>query len=126
MEKKGASMLRSSGNAQSIAASAEKGTQELEQNAKELFEWMDVKSTSRIRMMLQWQGAGGLPYVASVHHLGTQCFRYLGNALHEGGKQQKGITMEEWQEAVKERHRVGSSGMEDGQQAESIDFKAKT
>ena len=111
MEKKGASMLRSPGN-QSIAASGAKDTQELNKYAKDLYEWMDVKKASRIRMMLQWQGAGGLPYVASVHHLAKQCFRYQGNAKHEGGKQQKGITLEEWHEAVKERHRVGSSGME--------------
>ena len=124
MEKKGASMLRSSGN-QSIAASGAKDTQELHKYAKELYEWMDLKKASRIRMILQWQGAGGLPYVASVHHRATQCFRYEGNATHDGGKQQKGITLEEWQTAVKERHRVGSSGMEHGQQAESIDFEAK-
>ena len=76
-------------------------------------------------MMLQWQGAGGLPYVASVHHRATQCFRYEGNSKHDDGKQQKGITLEEWQEAVKERHRAGSSGMEYEPQAESSDFKSK-
>ena len=67
----------------------------------------------------------GLPYVVPAHHRATRSFRYEGNAIHDAGKQQKGITLEEWQRAIKERHRVGSSGMEDGQQAESVDCKAK-
>ena len=74
-------------------------------------------------MMLQWQGCGGLPYVASVHHRATQCFRYQGNAKHEAGKSQTGVSLEEWQEAVRERHRVGSSGIDEGLPDQSVDFK---
>ena len=96
---------------------------ELDRLPKELYDWMDVGKVSRIRMMMQWQGAGGLPFVASVHHLATQCFKYHGNSKHDGGGEQKGITLAEWQEAVKERHRQGSSGMEEAQAA-SIDFAA--
>ena len=46
--------------------------------------------------------------------------------MHDTGKQQNGITLEGWQRAMKERHHVGSSGMEDEKQAESVDFKAKS
>ena len=120
-------MLRSSGSQSTDTAQyAAKAPEELDKYAKELFEWIDVSKTSRIRMMLQWQGAGGLPYVASVHHRATQCFRYEGNAKHDAGKQQKGITLEQWQDAIKERHRAGSSGMEHATTAESVDYKAKT
>ena len=42
---------------------------------------------------------------------------------HDGGRDQKGITLSEWQDAIKERHRMGSSGMEEAQQSEGIDFE---
>ena len=123
-KKKGASMLRSSGKAESSSVShpGAKDPVQLDKYAKELYEWMDLDKPSRIRMLLLWQGAGGLPYVASVHHRATQCFKYAGNSLHGGGKEQQGITLEDWQAAVKERHRVGSSGIESEQQGKCKDF----
>ena len=106
-------MLRSSGKNDSSCVSnpAGKEPEVLDKYATQLFEWMDHSKSSKIRMLLLWQGAGGLPYVASVHHRATQCFKYVGNALH-ANNDQKGITLEEWQLAVKERHRCGSSGIE--------------
>ena len=101
--------------------------EELEKHVLVRYEWLDSKKPSRIRMMLQWQGAGGLPYVASVHHRATQCFRYEGNSRHKPDTQHKSITAVEWQQAVKERHRAGSTGMEGdasaGKGSEDIDFK---
>ena len=121
--KKGASMLRSAAGPPNTPEVKAKDPQQLDEYAKALYEWMDTQRVSRIRMMLQWQGGGGLPYVASVHHRATQCFRYEGNSKHEAaGKSAKGVSLEEWQEAVKERHRVGCSGIDEGQPVQSIDF----
>ena len=122
-EKKGACMLRSAARPLQPAERQTKDREQLDRYAKELYEWVDTSRVSRIRMMLQWQGGGGLPYVASVHHRATQIFRYHGNSKHEAGKSQTGVSLEEWQEAVRERHRVGSSGIDEGQLEESVDFK---
>ena len=35
-------------------------------------------------MYVSWQAAGGLSYVASVHHCAPQCFVSFGNIFHEG------------------------------------------
>ena len=60
-EKKGGSMLRSAGKTESagVSASGCKDPAELDKYAQELYEWMDVAKSSKIRMLLQWQGAGG-------------------------------------------------------------------
>ena len=122
--KKGACMLRSAARPLQPAERQTKDREQLDRYAKELYEWMDTSRVSRIRMMLQWQGGGGLPYVASVHHRATQCFRYQGNSKHEAGKSKTGVSLEEWQEAVRERHRVGSSGIDEGQAEQSVDFNS--
>ena len=50
-------MLRSSGSqSMGTAESAAKDPDELDRYANELFEWMDIRKTSKIRLMLQWQG----------------------------------------------------------------------
>ena len=116
-------MLRSSGKESTHAVEyTARGAVEFDKYAKELFEWMDAKTLSRIRMKPQWQGVGGLPYVASVHHRATQCFKYEGNSKHDGGTEQKGITLGTRQTAFQGRCRVGSSGIETAQQAHCIDF----
>ena len=123
-QKKGASMLRSAARPLLPAERQNKDREQLDRYAKELYEWLDTSRVSRIRMMLQWQGAGGLPYVASVHHRATQCFRYQGNSKHEAGKSQTDVSLGEWQEAVRERHRAGSSGIDEGQPEQSVDFNS--
>ena len=61
-------------------------------------------------MMLNYQGGGGLPYVASVHQFITQCFMVYGNTGHE--EQNEGrVSVSEFQEAIRERHRIGDSGI---------------
>ena len=112
-------MLRASGAYEEVPTV--KVSETLDKYAKELYEWMDVNKSSRIRMMMHWQGAGGLPYVASVHHRATHCFRYHGNSKHDIGTITPGITLEEWQAAVAARHDAGSSGIED-KSAGSVDF----
>ena len=66
-EKSGAASLRSGTNSGPVSAE-KKSPQELDDHSKVLYEFLDTKRMSRIRMMLQWQSAGGLPFVVSVHH----------------------------------------------------------
>ena len=81
---------------------------ELDKYAKEIYDW--IKSTSsRIRMLMSYQGAGGLPYGASVHHRATHCFIVCGNKYHDGDGDSVSLT--EFHEAIKSRHRLGSHGI---------------
>ena len=61
-------------------------------------------------MLMNWQAAGGLSYVASVHHRGTQCFVCHGNLAH-GHAEREEVSLLEFQTAVKSRHRVGSASI---------------
>ncbi len=79
-----------------------------------------------MRMLMAWQSAAGLSYVASVHHRAVQCFRYQGNTVHAedvpGGIKAE-VTLAEFQEGIKARHRLGSRGMEEGRKEQScVDF----
>ena len=123
-KKKGASMLRSGEQSGSIgeASGAAKTPEQLDTYAEQLFNWLAREQVSRIRMLLQWQGAGGLPFVGSVHHRATVCFKYLGNSKHH--EAHKGITLAEWQSAIKVRHSIGTSGIEPGIEPDSVDFAA--
>ena len=85
-----------------------KDPQELERHAEVLYNFVDPSKVSRIRMMLNFQGGGGLPYCASVHHLVTQCFRQYGNKKHQDDP---AVSVSEFQAAIKERHPIGDSGM---------------
>ena len=58
---------------------------QLDTHGKILYEWLDTSKVSRVRMLLTWQSAAGLSYVASVHHRAAQCFRYQGNKMHVEG-----------------------------------------
>ena len=116
-------MLRSSTKAAGMTEGGGRNLEELDKHAQVLYEWLDTERVSRIRMMIQWQGAGGLPYVASTHHRATQCFRYLGNSQHNIAPRQTQITLAEWQQAIQERHRIGHSGMEEAQQSQGVDFE---
>ena len=60
-------------------------------------------------MLINWQMAGGLPYVCGTHLLGTQCFLELGNTYHEG-ECEKAITLQEFQEMVVRRHEMEHEG----------------
>ena len=81
----------------------------LDSHAKVLYYWVGA-TTLRVRMVMMWQAAGGLSHVVSAHHRATHCFVYHGNVKHEGPAQEVSLT--EFQESIKERHRLGSSGME--------------
>ena len=112
--------MRSSGiEAKQFGIAKEEG--QLDTHAKILYEWLDTSRVSRVRMLMAWQSAAGLSYVASVHHRAVQCFRYQGNKEHAEGTAE--VTLAEFQEGIKERHRLGSRGMEEGRKEQScVDF----
>ena len=97
--------MRSSSSSQELVREADK----LNEYASTLYDWMDPDKVSRIRMMLHYQGCGGLPYCASVHHRITQCFRQHGNSKHD--TKGAAVSLGEFQVAIKERHRIGDDGM---------------
>ena len=120
--KQGASSLRS-GSISSVSQTTEKkDNAKLEKYAAAIYEWMDVKKVSRIRMVMNWQAAGGLSFVVATHHRATQCFRYVGNMKHEENK--KEISLAEFQECIRARHALGSTGIEgDKGDGVSIDYQ---
>ena len=110
-EKTGAASLRSSVPGTDNTHSM-KDPEQLDLHAKKLYEWLDKTKVSRIRMLATWQSAGGLSFVAGCHHRATVCFRHVGNMEHpEGGSE---VSVTEWQEAIKARHRLGSQGIDSG------------
>jgi len=119
-EKKGASSLRS-GVAQEVPVSNKDPTL-LDKHGKQLYDWLDPKQRSRIRMLQNFQAAGGLSFVASVHHRASKCFKGYGNSLHT--PEQPEVSLQEWQACIKARHTVGSTGMEQEEDISS-DFKKK-
>ena len=105
-QKSGASVLRS----QPVSApTSDRNTEELDRHAQILYDWLDLKKPSRIRMMLGFQSAGGLPYVAHCHHRCTQCFRYHGASGHSNDRSE--ATLAEWQQSIRARHALGSTGI---------------
>ena len=117
--KTGASSLRSGMQTESVGVTRDEG--ELDSHAKILYEWLDTSKVSRVRMLLHWQSAGGLSYVAAVHHRAAQCFRYQGNSQHGDDAV---VSLLDFQAAIKSRHRVGTSGIgsEDPNEQGSADF----
>ncbi len=117
-EKIGAAALRSS--VVQTGMESHKTSAELEKHAKLLYDWVKAPA-SKIRMMMTYQGAGGGPFVASVHHRATQCFVSFGNEHHT--KAGDSVSLKEWQEAIVTRHQLGSAGISDNGDGVSFDFK---
>lgn len=105
----GSSALRSGATASEVVVDGMvKTTEELDRHAKKLYEWVN-QPKSAIRRIMVWQAAGALPYVASVHHLATQCFLTNGNEYHEGSGE--AVSLNDFQKAIQARHRIGSAGV---------------
>ena len=107
-DKKGVASLRSSSE---VSVPESKPTEELCKHGSILYDWLSAEKPSRIRMLMNWQAAGGLPFVASVHHLCSRLFIEVGNSMHGEGNP-SGVTLEEFTNAILSRHRVGNSGVE--------------
>ena len=108
-EKQGAASLRSSVSATEDTQSQKDPTL-LAKHAQKLYDWLDTSKVSRVRMLATWQSAGGLSFVAGCHHRASVCFRYHGNSAHNDGAPL--VSLEEFQDAVKARHRLGSRGID--------------
>ena len=103
--KKGSASLRT---AVSFEPSDKKEEAKLRAYAANLYNWIR-QPKSRLRMLINWQMAGGLPYVCGTHLLGTQCFLELGNTYHDG-EGDKAITMQEFQDCIVRRHEMENEG----------------
>ncbi len=79
----------------------EKEESKLKVSAKIVYDWLHQKKSS-IRLVHQWQAAGGLSFVANVYNTGMQAF------LEQGGKVDA-ITLEVFQKCILERHDVSKS-----------------
>ena len=118
--KTGASSLRS-GSIHSVSqATSTKDNASLDKHSEAIYQWLDLEKRSRVRMLMNWQAAGGLSFVAATHHRATQCFRYFGNKMHHDTI--KEVSLSEFQTCVRARHAIGSNGME-RDDATSADFK---
>ena len=82
----------------------------LDKHGQVLYEWLNCAAVSRVRMLAQWQCAGGIAFTAGVHHRVAQCFRYYGNSMHEGEGCE--VSLMEFQEVLKQGHEVGGAGIE--------------
>ena len=121
MEKTGAASLRSAAM-EVVSEKQGKSMENLDKYTKILYDWLDQKKTSRIRMLMMWQAAGGLSYVTSCHHRATQCFLGYGNKKHEGTGDGE-VSLSEFQAAIKDRHRIGSSGIDEEAAQDGADWK---
>ena len=108
-EKSGAAALRAAAGS-SVEPPRVKEPEKLDEYAKKLYSWLDTSKVSRIRMLAHWQSAGGLSFVSSVHHRLAQCFRSHGNSLLDANV--IAVSLTDFQEAIQERHRIGSRGLE--------------
>ena len=117
--KAGSSALRSSGLE---AVVSRRSDSDLDAHAKALYEGLQTNKISRLRMLVHWQSAGGMSFVAGCHHRAAQCFRYFGEALHE--REGKEVSLTAFQNCIKERHRLGSAGFSEdaAQPGVSSDF----
>jgi hypothetical protein len=69
----------------------------LDFHSKKVWEWIDMPK-SKIRMLMQFQTAGGLPYVSFVHLRLTRSFKHNGNISHCDGTS---VTLLEFQNCIK-------------------------
>ena len=107
-KKQGAASLRSGLRSQSEVS--QKDPKELDKHSKVLWEWLDTSKPSVIRMLMNWQSGGGLPFVAACHRRGMQCFKYFGDKLHSAEDPRKTMSLAEFQEMVKYRQSENGVG----------------
>jgi hypothetical protein len=97
----GAGMMRSS------AGTSEKDTkdpEDLKKHGKKVYDYMRL-DISRVRMLINWQTAGGLSYVCATHHRAAMAFLKFGNKEHEG-KCKPEVSLLEFLDAIVSRHHI--------------------
>jgi hypothetical protein len=95
----GAGMMRSSAGSSEAEI---KDPEELKKHGQKVYEYMHM-DVSRVRMLMNWQCAGGLSYVCATHHRAATAFFTCGNKDHEG-KGKPEVSLLEFQEAIVSRH----------------------
>ena len=80
----------------------------LDAHAKKIWEWID-QPCSRVRMLMTWQTAGGLPFTAGVHFRLTKSFKQFGNSASTPDT--PNVSLNEFQDCIKQRHAAGSDGI---------------
>ena len=102
-KKKGTSSLRARVEDD---VSEPKSETKLQDSAKIVYEWLHQKK-SYVRLVHQWQAAGGLSFVANVYNTGMQAFLAHGN---EGcGKDGDAIPLSVFQKCILDRHDVSKT-----------------
>jgi hypothetical protein len=107
-EGSGASALRS--QVSTVEKVSERDPAELDKHAKVLYDWLDKDKRSYVRMMVAFLAEGGLSFNAVAYHRSARCFRYYGNLARTPDKPE--VSLDEFQECIKVRHRMGSRGNE--------------
>ena len=102
--KKGAPALRSASNKQEAVSG--KDPAELDKHAKNVYDFINPDKVSRIRMLLQWQGAGGLTHCIQAHHRAVTCHRLYGDSTDSSNQP---VSLEKFQRCVRGRHSKRSS-----------------
>jgi hypothetical protein len=105
-KKEGTAFLRAASHDDDGAA-AFKDPITLDAHAKKIWEWLD-QPCSRVRMLMTWQTAGGLPYTAAVHFRLTKSFKQFGNSAHTPDT--PSVSLIEFQDCIKLRHELVSDG----------------
>ena len=106
-QKSGASSLRSGVEEQAERPKYDEG--KIKESGKALYEWLDSEKVSVVRGLMNWQAGGGCAFVASTHHRACSIFRKVGNS-DVPGTDTKLVTMEEFQDCIQERWRIGDDG----------------
>ena len=110
-EKVGSSCLRAGRPVSTEDQPNAPSTADLDVSARAVWAWIDKDANvgSRLRMLQNWQGCGGLSFVAACHHRATRCWRYHGNTTHTPEKIE--VSLEEFQKGIKARHAIGDRGI---------------
>jgi hypothetical protein len=105
----GAGMMRSSAG---TSEADMKDPEELKMHGKKVYEYMRMDGPSRVRMLMNWQTAGGLSYVCATHHRAATAFFKYGNKDHEG-KSKAEVSLLEFQDAIVSRHHITQYAADD-------------
>ena len=118
-EKRGAQRLRAGADAELVGGPPPSYSEELlRKHAAIVYDHLlDQEKGSKIRLLVSWQSAGGLSFVAHAHFRATMCFRYL-------GRDGEAVSLSRFQEAVMARHTAGTDGMEEDTASQSSQLAA--
>ena len=106
-KKTGAQSLRSGIDSAGPAASMDEA--KIKAAASHVYDWLDHKKPSKVRMLATYQAAGGQSFVCHVFHRAVQSFLQYGESNHASGKGP--VSKESFTSAIVCRHSQGNSGI---------------